>query len=202
MNRSPAADRIVSAAVTHFAHRGYDASSLADIAEAVGIRKASLYAHFDSKDDLYMQIFAEALRMEQDIAHQCFVSEESKTLPGLTYCTNLIARYDESDYLKFLLRAGYMPPAVLAVPIYSGHETYLAQLQEAFTGRLRAWTDTPDTLADEDVRLYSHAYIGIVDSLQVKLVYTDTAHAAVRLTALERMLSNALATAIKSGAVA
>jgi AcrR family transcriptional regulator len=198
MNRSPAADRIVSAAVGHFARRGYDASSLAEIAESVGIRKASLYAHFSSKDELYMQIFADALQMEKDIAHQCFASETNRVLPGFSYCINLIERYDESDYLKFLLRTGYMPAAALAPQVYEDHERYLEQLQKDLEGRLIAWIDTKSTLSKEDIQLYGHAYIGIVDSLQVKLVYTDTAQAAVRLKAMERMWADALASLIRS----
>jgi TetR/AcrR family transcriptional regulator, transcriptional repressor for nem operon len=49
--------------------RGYSAFSYADLAEVVGIRKASIHHHFPSKEDLgealvavYIENFAEALR--------------------------------------------------------------------------------------------------------------------------------------------
>lgn len=35
-----------------FSRKGYEATSMSDIAEVVGIRKASLYAHFKSKHDI------------------------------------------------------------------------------------------------------------------------------------------------------
>lgn len=44
-----------------FAEHGYDASSLNEIATLAGMRKASLYAHFASKDALFVQVFQRAL---------------------------------------------------------------------------------------------------------------------------------------------
>lgn len=48
---------IVDAAVALFAEKGFRATSLADIAERVGIRKASLYYHFRNKSMLLDEIF-------------------------------------------------------------------------------------------------------------------------------------------------
>src|SRR5690348_9509885 len=46
-------DAILDEATRLFAERGYAACSMADLAECVGLRKASLFHHFPSKDDLY-----------------------------------------------------------------------------------------------------------------------------------------------------
>jgi TetR/AcrR family transcriptional regulator, cholesterol catabolism regulator len=39
-----------------FAERGYQGTSLADLAEALGVQKASLYHHIDSKEDLLWDV--------------------------------------------------------------------------------------------------------------------------------------------------
>ena len=48
--------RILRESVALFALKGYAHTSLSDIAEAVGIRKASLYYYIDTKEDLLYEI--------------------------------------------------------------------------------------------------------------------------------------------------
>ncbi|GAC82890.1 TetR family transcriptional regulator [Gordonia paraffinivorans] len=56
-------DEIVEAAARYFAEHGYANAGMRDIAEAVGMRGASLYNHFHSKEEI---LYAIALRMTQD----------------------------------------------------------------------------------------------------------------------------------------
>lgn len=49
-------DEIVVAATKMFAERGYEGTSMGDLASSVGLRKASLFHHFESKDALYAAV--------------------------------------------------------------------------------------------------------------------------------------------------
>ena len=80
--RSASADNICAVAVVHFSEHGYDASSLSDIAEQAGMRKASLYSHFAGKDALFLDVFADALAEEQAFMDACFDDEAALTAPG------------------------------------------------------------------------------------------------------------------------
>jgi AcrR family transcriptional regulator len=56
-DRAPAVrPDIIEAATRTFSERGYHAASMSDIADAVGIRKASLYHHVRKKEDLLFAI--------------------------------------------------------------------------------------------------------------------------------------------------
>jgi len=48
-------ERLLRAAATVFAERGYDGTRVADIAAAAGVSNGALYAHFDSKAELLVQ---------------------------------------------------------------------------------------------------------------------------------------------------
>ena len=54
-------NRILQVAVTVFNEQGYDATSVAQLAHRLGVSKAALYHHFDSKDELLAVALERAL---------------------------------------------------------------------------------------------------------------------------------------------
>ncbi len=53
-------DQVRAAALRLFREKGYHATSMRDIAEAVGINKGSLYSYIKSKEDLLIPVFEQA----------------------------------------------------------------------------------------------------------------------------------------------
>ncbi|MEU7854016.1 helix-turn-helix domain-containing protein [Nonomuraea sp. NPDC049141] len=58
---------IQEAALSLFTERGYDATSMREIAEQLGITKAALYYHFDSKEAVIRSLFTDHLRALEDL---------------------------------------------------------------------------------------------------------------------------------------
>ena len=52
---------ILKTALKLFSAKGYESTSVAEIADAVGIRKASLYSHFTSKKEILDELVQEGL---------------------------------------------------------------------------------------------------------------------------------------------
>ena len=52
MERNNTKQEILDAALNLFSVQGYEATSISQIADAVGIRKASMYSHFGSKQEI------------------------------------------------------------------------------------------------------------------------------------------------------
>ncbi len=59
--RKPTAIRVLDIAEDLFAERGFDATSLGDVADRVGIRQPSLYNHFKNKQELYVAVMERLL---------------------------------------------------------------------------------------------------------------------------------------------
>jgi AcrR family transcriptional regulator len=66
--------RMLTAAGRLFARTGYDAVQMADVARAAGVGKPTLYRYFGSKEELFVEVFSDALeelrrRVEDAVAH-------------------------------------------------------------------------------------------------------------------------------------
>lgn len=61
MERTNTKQDILIAALKLFSAKGYEATSISQIAEAVGIRKASLYSHFSGKQDILDSLLSDIL---------------------------------------------------------------------------------------------------------------------------------------------
>ena len=70
MDRGNTKQEILKASLELFSVQGFEATSISQIADAVGIRKASLYSHFDSKQAIMNAIVKEVL--EQYGKHSIF----------------------------------------------------------------------------------------------------------------------------------
>ena len=70
MDRGNTKQEILKASLELFSVQGFEATSISQIADAVGIRKASLYSHFDSKQAILDAIVKEVL--EQYGKHSIF----------------------------------------------------------------------------------------------------------------------------------
>jgi AcrR family transcriptional regulator len=55
-------NRIIDAAMRHFAEQGYHAARVGDIAAELGIAKGSIFQHFGSKDGLFFEAYKKAVR--------------------------------------------------------------------------------------------------------------------------------------------
>lgn len=179
---SPSADRVCCIAVEHFADRGYDASSLNDIAEQAGMRKASLYAHFANKDALYLAALGKAAAAETTFAQAHFSAAEPDA--DQRWFEGLRARYQGSVNLRFLLRAAFYPPAALREPIGEVFEGYLDDLKEgAQRAQSQRKVQAPQLLVE--------GWIALLDSLHVELIYGNDDVYGRRLHALQWMLGAA-----------
>ena len=98
-------DDILGAAAQVFRKKGYSAASMSDIADLVKLRKASLYHHIASKQEILLELLDRALEMLTDqiepIVQQPIPADEKLRLMICTYLKSLAENVDLSSVLLF-----------------------------------------------------------------------------------------------------
>ncbi len=97
-------EKILKVATKLFAKYGFAGTSMDEIAERVGIRKASLYHHFSSKQEIYEElierVFAEIIKIFQVSFSSGDILKDAENF--ISKMMNFILQNE--DYVKILLR--------------------------------------------------------------------------------------------------
>lgn len=72
-----ARERVITAAEILFRQRGYNVVTMRDIAEEVGIRQASLYYHFPSKEQLFITVIEQVFERHRNGLQQALTGAGS-----------------------------------------------------------------------------------------------------------------------------
>ena len=81
----PAREQILDAAAALFTEHGFAATSTRLIAEKVGIRQASLYYHFATKDELLVELLSTSVRPSLEVVERISALAERVSAPAALY---------------------------------------------------------------------------------------------------------------------
>ena len=105
---------ILDHALALFTDKGYEGASMDDIARAVGIRKASLYAHFDGKESIFSAIFDDILAEYERFIHELTrLSDETAPAALERVFLSFIDYCHDNPKMYFWDRYFYYPPEFL-----------------------------------------------------------------------------------------
>jgi AcrR family transcriptional regulator len=137
-SQRPTRELIIDEAITCFAERGYEGTSLNDIAAGVGIRRPSLLHHFPSKESLYGSVFEQILsdwleRVAQAVALDGTGWEKVE----LVLRAGFALFEDHPDYVRLMRREALDGGVHLGIdlasvlkPIFGAAAVYLEQMMD------------------------------------------------------------------------
>lgn len=70
-------EKLKKAALAAFAQKGYEGATMQEIAEAVGINKASIYNHYKGKEDLYLAVYQDVAREYEKLLKRLIKDSEN-----------------------------------------------------------------------------------------------------------------------------
>ncbi len=144
--------QIIACALHLFANRGFDGTSLQDIAEAVGIRKASLLYHFASKDQLRLAVLDHLLEQwNQGLPRLLVAAARTGTPRFSSVIRELIAFFaTNADRARLLLRESLDRPEDMRRRL----ETYVAPWVGVVADYIREGQKSGDIYPEVDPEAY------------------------------------------------
>jgi AcrR family transcriptional regulator len=142
--RGKTADRLLEAAADLFRRKGYAGTSTREIAESLGIRKASLYHHIATKEELLETLCRESLRRLTDEVSAVTANPKSR-LRAIIEVHMRTAVRERDMHITMLLDHGALAPKRRAA-VVAARDRYQALIRDVIradqkAGRLRADID-------------------------------------------------------------
>ena len=167
---------ILEKALELFTDKGYIGASMGDIAEAVGIRKASLYSHFSGKESIFRAIFDQILEDYVVFIHALTDgSGQQSAIQTLHVIFETFIRYCKNNRnMYFWDRYYYYPPEFLKDYIVDKTEETNSFFLDRITHVFAAGIEEGDIIRQPPRKLaLSYYYLLIGLSMSVRLYDAD-----------------------------
>jgi TetR/AcrR family transcriptional regulator, cholesterol catabolism regulator len=152
-------DLILESAAQVFCQKGYNGASMADIAKAVGLQKATLYHHFGSKQEILAELLDRAMdivteNMTQILQLDCRPDEKLK-LAMRAYLQVLCEQPDLSSVLLLEYRS-------LEKELYKRHIVNRDKFEKMWRDLIREGVDS-GILRGESISMTVRAMLGVMN---------------------------------------
>jgi AcrR family transcriptional regulator len=166
-------NRIKEVALNHFTVNGYEGTSMAQIADDVGIKKQSIYAHFKGKDELFLQVCRDVSADELTIVINFIESNRNRAIEQflLDFIVLYKERYETNDHTKFWLRISFFPPAHLYEQVMKFVYDYLDKLEELLVPILEKAMTEGEINSSIGANRATTAFLGVLDGIFVEMLY-------------------------------
>jgi AcrR family transcriptional regulator len=166
-------NRIKEVALNHFTLNGYEGTSMAQIAEDVGIKKQSIYTHFKGKDELFLQVCRDVYANEFQFVSSYIDNNKNCIIEEFLF--NFIVlykgRYETNDFTKFWLRISFFPPAHLYEQVIKYVYDYLDRLEELLVPILEKAITEGEINSSIGANRATTAFLGVLDGIFVEMLY-------------------------------
>lgn len=150
MEKGNTKNEIISAALDLFSTQGFEATSISQIADAVGIRKASLYSHFESKQAILEQLKKQVL---EGYAKRSLFEKSNRQDDGAypKTCDEVVLRI--KIQINYILHDPFIRKArkMLTIEQFRNAELAALQTKQNYTDVMRYFTDLVIYLQEQGV---------------------------------------------------
>lgn len=177
-------ERILDAAVNVFSRKGYHETKVDDIVEASDTSKGSVYFYFPGKQQIFLALVDKFADVLQRRIIEAVADEQDgvqRVNLALEVCLETFAQY--RGLAKIFL--------VQAVGLGQVFEEKRLEIHDRFAGVIRAYLDqavAAGDIAPIDTEVVAYAWMGAINEVVIRWVYTGQPEAERLLVPLRTML--------------
>lgn len=164
------ASKLQHVALIRFAEQGFDATTMNEIASDVGIKKASIYAHFRNKDELFLSLIPIMIERELDYIKAMICGGESLKKQLYAYLESLDSRFMKSHDMQFWLRTIFAPPSHLYHESITPMHAFMDHVERHLVSVIES-SPLRHNVSDLSVEELTATYMAMIDSLQTELLF-------------------------------
>ncbi|MEL7566792.1 MAG: TetR/AcrR family transcriptional regulator [Dehalobacterium sp.] len=165
-------EKIIEEALKLFSTKGYVGTSMDDLGLNVGIKKASIYSHYKSKDEIYLEVVKRTMELNLQFFREAAAEYDPENCRK--FFENYFTKYAERCYspvqecnIKMLKRCALYPPPTLKEKIASLFELYYYEIESLLAPILI------DAMNRGKIRKISLSYILDIFSFILDGIFTE-----------------------------
>lgn len=176
--------RIRNVSFYYFAMYGYEGASLSQIAQKIGVKTPSLYAHFKSKEEIFFYCLDYALKSDMNFFKQMLEKYDDNSIEEILY--NLLKSYEErlktETVALFCLRTLYSPPHEFKPQLFTLTNERIFMLGKLLYPLFEKAKEKGN-LKDLEIEEAVEAYLCLFDGLIIEFMYAGSERFQYRLNA-------------------
>ncbi|WDF51410.1 TetR/AcrR family transcriptional regulator [Paenibacillus sp. KACC 21273] len=178
--------QLLTIALSQFAQHGYEGTSLADIASEAGIKKPSIYAHFKSKEDLFLNVLRQTFREFKRRIIRYMIHHVDIPLQDRLY--QLIAflqqQYSDDAMIKFVMRMCFFPHSASEKEIIPLVYALIDDLEARLLRLLDVHVDQHHLQLVVSTTEAAKGYMTVVDGVMIDMLYSEPSRSVQRLNVI------------------
>lgn len=170
-------DKIKLEAMKLFAVNGYEKTSMQLIADNVGIKKASLYAHFKGKEDIFLSIVNDCIKNnKEDLKILTKQLKNMKTIEQKLYAVFChISLYptekNKNIEFNFFKRNMFFPPEELKDVLHQKLSSYEEELYSLILTIINKGLSCGELITDNNAEDLLKAFMCMADGVMLQIHY-------------------------------
>ncbi|NKE04007.1 TetR/AcrR family transcriptional regulator [Mesobacillus selenatarsenatis] len=168
-------DKLLKKGLEHFSEKGYEGTSLIEIAKDVGIRKSTIYSHFSNKDELFFEVLHRVNQEFLEFCTNCLENEKDLSIDEKLYILlveSIKVNKEKYQNALFWKRLRLFPPVHLKESLEKRLQVQMSPLLDMIERLFAEAMQSGEVVkSDHNSIELAMAYYTLMDGLVISILY-------------------------------